>query len=104
MAGEQDNTVRIMSIHKSKGLEFPVVFLAGLGKRFNKQDAYGQILLDADLGAAADFLDLELRVKRRLLKAGIEAPDGAGNNGGGAQGPLCGHDQGQGKADYDSRG
>ena len=68
VAGEQDNTVRIMSIHKSKGLEFPVVFLAGLGKRFNKQDAYGQILLDADLGAAADFLDLELRVKAPTLK------------------------------------
>lgn len=69
VAGEQDNTVRIMSIHKSKGLEFPVVFLAGLGKRFNKQDAYGQILLDADLGAAADFLDLELRVKAPTLKS-----------------------------------
>ena len=68
VAGEQDNTVRIMSIHKSKGLEFPVVFLAGLGKRFNKQDAYGQILLDADLGAAADFLDLDLRVKAPTLK------------------------------------
>ena len=68
VASEQDNTVRIMSIHKSKGLEFPVVFLAGLGKRFNKQDAYGQILLDADLGAAADFLDLELRVKAPTLK------------------------------------
>nr|WP_289706322.1 helicase-exonuclease AddAB subunit AddA [Enterocloster clostridioformis] len=68
VAGEQDNTVRIMSIHKSKGLEFPVVFLAGLGKRFNKQDAYGQMLLDADLGAAADFLDLELRVKAPTLK------------------------------------
>ena len=68
VAGEQDNTVRIMSIHKSKGLEFPVVFLAGLGKRFNKQDAYGQIILDADLGAAADFLDLELRVKAPTLK------------------------------------
>ena len=53
---------------RSKGLEFPVVFLAGLGKRFNKQDAYGQILLDADLGAAADFLDLELRVKAPTLK------------------------------------
>ena len=68
VAGEQDNTVRIMSIHKSKGLEFPVVFLAGLGKRFNKQDAYGQIILDADLGAAADFLDLELRVQAPTLK------------------------------------
>ena len=68
MAGEQDRTVRIMSIHKSKGLEFPVVFLAGMGKRFNKQDAYGRILLDADLGVAADHLDLDLRVKAPTLK------------------------------------
>ena len=48
--GDESNSVRIMSIHKSKGLEFPVVFLAGMGKKFNKQDAYGQLLLDADLG------------------------------------------------------
>lgn len=68
VAGDQENTVRIMSIHKSKGLEFPIVFLAGLGKRINKQDAYGQILLDADLGVAADYLDLELRVKAPTLK------------------------------------
>lgn len=67
-AGEGENGVRIMSIHKSKGLEFPIVFLAGMGKRFNKQDAYGQILLDADLGAATDFLDLKLRVKGPTLK------------------------------------
>ena len=49
--GDESNSVRIMSIHKSKGLEFPVVFLAGMGKKFNKQDAYGQLLLDADLGS-----------------------------------------------------
>ena len=36
--GEEENTVRIMSIHKSKGLEFPVVFVAGLGKAFNRQE------------------------------------------------------------------
>ena len=60
--------VRIMSIHKSKGLEFPIVILAGLGKRFNKQDAYSQILLDPDLGAAADCLDLKLRVRIPTLK------------------------------------
>lgn len=60
--------MRIMSIHKSKGLEFPVVFLAGMGKKFNKQDAYGQLLLDADLGAAADEMDLNLRTKAPTLK------------------------------------
>ena len=68
VAGEQADTVRIMSIHKSKGLEFPVVFLAGLGKRFNKQDAYAPVLLDADLGVAADYLDLKQRLKMPTLK------------------------------------
>lgn len=67
-SGGSQETVRIMSIHKSKGLEFPVVILAGLGKRFNKQDVYGPVLLDADLGAAADFMDLELRVRGATLK------------------------------------
>ncbi len=66
--GDEGNSVRIMSIHKSKGLEFPVVFLAGMGKKFNKQDAYGQLLLDADLGAAADEMDLNLRTKAPTLK------------------------------------
>ena len=65
---ENADVVRIMSIHKSKGLEFPVVFLAGMGKKFNKQDAYGQLLLDADLGAAADEMDLNLRTKAPTLK------------------------------------
>ncbi|WP_276948289.1 helicase-exonuclease AddAB subunit AddA [Enterocloster lavalensis] len=68
VAGEQADTVRIMSIHKSKGLEFPVVFLAGMGKRFNKQDAYGAVLLDADLGLAADYLDIKQRLKMPTLK------------------------------------
>ena len=65
---EQADTVRIMSIHKSKGLEFPVVFLAGMGKRFNKQDVYGQVLMDPDLGLAADWLDLNRRLKTPSLK------------------------------------
>ena len=68
VAGEEKNMVRIMSIHKSKGLEFPVVFLAGMGKKFNQRDAYGTLLLDADMGAAADWLDLKLRTKTPTLK------------------------------------
>lgn len=53
--GEGENVVRIMSVHKSKGLEFPVVFLGGLGKRFNLQSASGSILADrhAALGMSA---------------------------------------------------
>ncbi|SCP99204.1 helicase-exonuclease AddAB subunit AddA [Anaerobium acetethylicum] len=64
---ENENTVRIMSIHKSKGLEFPVVFVSGLGKRFNRQDARSRLVLHPDLGVGADFIDPELRVKSPTL-------------------------------------
>lgn len=70
LAGD-GNTVRILSIHKSKGLEFPIVFLAGMGKKFNKQDLYGKILIDPDLGIATDYLDLDLRVKTSTLKKNV---------------------------------
>ncbi len=63
--------MRILSIHKSKGLEFPIVFLAGMGKKFNKQDLYGKILIDPDLGIATDYLDLDLRVKTSTLKKNV---------------------------------
>lgn len=69
--GEEDNTVRIMSIHKSKGLEFPIVFLAGMGKKFNKQDVYGKILIDPELGIGTDYLDLERRLKTTTLKKNV---------------------------------
>lgn len=69
--GEEDNTVRIMSIHKSKGLEFPVVFLAGMGKKFNRQDVYGKILIDPELGIAVDYLDLDYRLKATTLKKNV---------------------------------
>jgi len=58
---ENDNVVRIMSIHKSKGLEFPVVFLAGCGKKFNLQDMNKSILLHQDLGFGPDVVDTKLR-------------------------------------------
>lgn len=67
-AADADHTVRLMSIHKSKGLEFPIVFLAGMGKNFNRQDVRGKILIDADLGIGTDFLDLEHRLKITTLK------------------------------------
>ncbi len=69
--GENDDTVRIMSIHKSKGLEFPVVFLAGAGKLFNRQDSRGKILIDADLGIATDFFDTEQKLKAPTLKKNV---------------------------------
>ncbi|MDT9724436.1 helicase-exonuclease AddAB subunit AddA [Xylanibacillus composti] len=60
--GEQEDVVRIMSIHKSKGLEFPVVFVAGLGKKFNQQDARSAFLLHKELGFGPKVVDRELHV------------------------------------------
>lgn len=60
---EQSDTVRVMTIHKSKGLEFPIVFVAGLGKRFNMQDVRSSAVLHAELGVGLDAVDLEKRTK-----------------------------------------
>ena len=65
---ENADVVRIMSIHKSKGLEFPVTFVAGLGKRFNMQDANSGFLLDADLGIGTDYVNHEERYKVKNLR------------------------------------
>lgn len=70
-SGKQENRVRIMSIHKSKGLEFPIVFLAGMGKKFNKQDVRGRLLIDMDLGIGTDHLDLEQRTQNSTLKKNV---------------------------------
>lgn len=70
-AGDGKQLVRMMSIHKSKGLEFPIVFLAGVGKAFNKQDVRGKILIDADLGIGTDYFDQELRLKSTTLKKNV---------------------------------
>ena len=61
--GEEDNVVRIMSIHKSKGLEFPVVILAGMGKQFNLSDTNASVLFHKDLGIGPIYVDPEARVK-----------------------------------------
>lgn len=61
--GENENLVRIMSIHKSKGLEFPVVILAGMSKRFNNMDAASNVVIDAELGIGANAVNLENRTK-----------------------------------------
>ena len=60
--GENENVVRIMSIHKSKGLEFPVVILSGIGKNFNLQDMRKNILFHHMLGFGPDYVDLEKRI------------------------------------------
>ena len=59
-----EGSVRIMSIHKSKGLEFPVVILAGMGKQFNMQDMTSSMILHADLGIGLDVISPETRRKK----------------------------------------
>ncbi len=65
---ENADVVRIMSIHKSKGLEFPVCFVAGLAKRFNMQDTTGRLIADVDMGIGVDFVDSERRVMGKTLR------------------------------------
>ena len=64
---EDTDTVRIMTIHKSKGLEFPVVFVAGMGKRFNLQDARSSIALHPGMGIGLDAVRLNERTKAPTL-------------------------------------
>ncbi|MCL2717649.1 MAG: helicase-exonuclease AddAB subunit AddA [Lachnospiraceae bacterium] len=68
---EQADVVRLMSIHKSKGLEFPICFVAGLHKRINMMDSRGALCLDADLGLGVDYIDPQLRVRRKSLRKNI---------------------------------
>ena len=72
MVGENEDVVRIMSIHKSKGLEFPVVFVCGLGRNFNKQDTRSRMVLHPELGIGIDWIDGERRIKTpTILKRAI---------------------------------
>lgn len=59
---ENHNVVRIMSIHKSKGLEFPVVFLSGCGKKFNMRDMNNSVLFHQDMGFGPDMVDFGMRI------------------------------------------
>lgn len=68
---ENADVVRIMSIHKSKGLEFPVVFVSGLSKRFNMQDANQSLIVDMDLGVAVDYVDSVRRIKNKTLRRAV---------------------------------
>lgn len=67
MGADEEDVVRIMSIHKSKGLEFPVVMVAGMSKKFNQQDARSTVVLHPELGIGVDFVDLTLRQKGPTL-------------------------------------
>lgn len=63
LIGENEDVIRIMSIHKSKGLEFPVVFLCNSHKKFNMQDLNDNILLHQDIGFGLTIMDTTKKIK-----------------------------------------
>ncbi len=70
---EAADVVRIMSIHKSKGLEFPIVFVVGMDKAFNMQDTRSSVVIHPELGVGIDYVDIEKRTKHpSLLKRMIQ--------------------------------
>lgn len=64
---EQENAVRLMSIHKSKGLEFPVVFVCGMGKSFNEQDLNSSMIFHPEFGIGLKWFDCGKRTKANTL-------------------------------------
>ena len=68
---ENANVVRIMSIHKSKGLEFPICFVAGLGKKVNFMDMRQILVADSDLGVGTECVDYEERLQSKTLSKNI---------------------------------
>lgn len=68
MQDENADVVRIMSIHKSKGLEFPICFVSGLGAAFRKKEGSGILAVDVDAGIGVDYVDPERRVKGKNLR------------------------------------
>ncbi|MDE5820195.1 MAG: helicase-exonuclease AddAB subunit AddA [Lachnospiraceae bacterium] len=70
IADERADLVRIMTIHASKGLEFPICFVGGLAKQFNAQDEKKSIVHDAELGIGIDYVNPIARTRtRNLLKS-----------------------------------
>ncbi len=65
---EEADVVRIMSIHKSKGLEFPICFVVGMEKRFNRRDASGDMLIDNDWGVGLSYVDPARRIRTDTLR------------------------------------
>lgn len=64
---ENENVIRIMSIHKSKGLEFPIVFLCGTGKQFNMRDLNEKILLHQELGIGPRYINYDRKIEYDTL-------------------------------------
>lgn len=66
---ENDNAVRIMTIHKSKGLEFPIVFIANMQKKFNLMDSRMKSVIHSDMGIGMEYIDEDTRIKTKKYYA-----------------------------------
>lgn len=67
VVSDSDNTVKIMTIHKSKGLEFPVVFVAAMGKQFNKMDSQDKMCIHSEMGIGINCIRQDTRIKINTL-------------------------------------
>lgn len=67
VTGENEDVVRLMTIHKSKGLEFPVVFVSGISKQFNESDSRDKMAIHPDMGLGLDEVQVSPRTKRKCL-------------------------------------
>lgn len=67
VTGENEDVVRLMTIHKSKGLEFPVVFVSGISKKFNESDSRDKMAIHPDMGLGLDEVQISPRTKRKCL-------------------------------------
>lgn len=101
IVSENDEAVRIMSIHKSKGLEFPICFVAGLGKRFNMSDSYGKIVVHPQFGIGVEEYDTKRQDQVAVLcEADFSRADPFGKLRRGASCSLCGTDESKRKTDF----
>ena len=67
VSGENEDSVKLMTIHKSKGLEYPVVFVAGMGKKMNMADVTKDMIIHHELGVGLNCVDTDRRVKYKTL-------------------------------------
>lgn len=74
-AGNTGDAVRIMTTHGSKGLEFPIVILPQIFKKFNNMDSNNAVVIHPELGPAMDYIDTDLRVKKKNLRKTFIAED-----------------------------
>ncbi len=76
--GDGDNVVKIMTIHKSKGLEFPVVILSDTARNFNIRDLSDNIIWNSEIGIGLDYVDTKLRVRYPSIPREIVAAKSKG--------------------------